>query len=278
MTQKQALITSLLFAGVAVSLPAQKLFSGAPAFKVGDYVEVQAFSQWLPGKISKLVLYGAGGQCEPFSATCSTVGAYIVTYVVNAASGPTENMAAVTDVRARAASTGDKAVEAETAAALARQPKGNTVGAKYGTRDPRTCASRTTPVKGAPSVAQATEYVVCELEQGDGARPLSLVANVKVQVASVSHPPNQAVKELTAATIDPREPVWDIRGSFTSYRCFALSTLSASNDFARTHNCWKIDQDAATGYCWKSTFGDWRCGLLGNKTDWQTNVLPPAGN
>ncbi len=277
MTRKLALMTCLLFAAAAGSLQAQKLFSGAPAFKVGDYVEVQAYSQWLPGKISKLVLYGTGGQCEVFSATCSTVGAYIVTYTVNVNSGPTENMAAVTDVRARAATTGDNAVEAETAAALARQPKGNTVGAKYGTRDPRTCGSRTAPAKGAPSVAQATQYVICELEQGDGARPLSLVTNVKVQVASVSHPPNQLVRELTAATIDPREPGWDIRGSFTIYRCFALSTLSAVNDFARTHNCWKIDQDTATGYCWKSTFGDWRCGLLGAKVDWQTNVLPPAG-
>ena len=277
MLKKLTLVTLLLTVAMTISLQAQTLFSGAPAFKVGDYVEVQAFSQWIPGRIAKLVLYGPGGQCEPPSATCKNVGGYIVTYIVNPTSGPQDSMAAVTDVRARAATAADTQVASETAAALARQPRGNTVGAKYGTRDPRTCGDRTAPAKGAPSAAQATQYVICELEQGDGSHPMNLVTNVKVQVASVSHPPNQLVREITAATIDPSQPIWDIRGSFTIYRCFALATLSAPNDFARTHNCWQIDQTTATGYCYKDTFADWHCGLLGTKTEWQPNVLPPAG-
>jgi hypothetical protein len=277
MIKKLGLVTLLLCPRMAISLHAQNLFSGAPAFKVGDSVEVQAFSQWIPGRIAKLVLYGESGQCATLSPTCKTVGGYIVTYVVNPTSGPQEFMTAVTDVRARATTQADKLVTDETTAALARQPRGNSVGAKYGTRDPRTCGDRTAPARGAPSVAQATQYVICELEQGDGSHPLNLVTNVKVQVASVSHPPNQLVREITAATIDPSQPIWDIRGGFTIYRCFALATLTATNDFARTHNCWQIDQTTATGYCYKDTFGDWHCGLLGTKTEWQANVLPPAG-
>jgi hypothetical protein len=68
------------------------------------------------------------------------------------------------------------------------------------------------------------------------------------------------------------------RGGGTIYRCFALATLTATNDFARTQSCWQIDQTTATGYCYKDTVGDWYCGLLGTKTEWQANVLPPAGS
>jgi hypothetical protein len=205
------------------------------------------------------------------------VRGYTVTCVINGSSGPVENLVAVTDVRAPVATAEDKRVAAETTGALARQPKRDSVGAKYGTREPRACGSRTAPPHGAPSAEQAKHYVTCELEQGDGIHPLLLVTNVKVQVAAVPHPPNQVVQAITAARIDPREPVWDLRGSFTSYRCTPLASLMAANDFARTHNCSVIDQPAATGYCYKDTFGDWHCGLLGTVTTWRTNVLPPAG-
>ena len=259
MTRNVVLLTFVFFAGLVQSLQAQ-------TFKAGDYVDARLFGQWLPCTVLKPVVYGAAG-----------VRAYTVTCVVNATSGPQESDVALVDIRARAATAEDKSVAAETGAALARQPKGNSVGAKYGTREPRTCADRTAPAHGAPSAAQATQYVICELEQGNGTGPLSLVTNVKVQVASVSHPPNQTIKEITAARIDPREPVWDIRGSFTSYRCSLLGSLIGQSDFARTHNCWVSDQPSATGYCYKDTFGDWHCGLLGGVINWRTNVLPPEG-
>jgi hypothetical protein len=288
MTKKIVLLALVFLAAAAQSVDAQAGWSNplapaptaqtAPAqtFKAGDSVEIQVYSQWLPGKVKEPVYY-AVGPCGAPSPTCSRVGAYIVTCTVIATNGPEEVTVALTDIRARAATADDKKTDAETTAALARQPKGNSIGAKYGTREPRSCADRTAPAHGAPSAAQATQYFICELEQGNGKDPLSLVTNAKVQVATVSHPPNLMTKELTAGNIDPREPIWDIRGSFTSYRCFALSSLIASNDFARTHNCWVSEQPTATGYCWKDTFGDWRCGMLGTNINWKTNVLPPAG-
>ncbi len=221
MPKKAALLTLLLLAGVQMLQ--------AEVFKAGDLVEAHLFDQWLPCKVFKVeenwLVPGAAG-----------IRGYTVTCVINAASGPVENFVAVADVRARQPNAEDKSVAAETAAALARQPKGNTVGAKYGTREPRACGSRTAPAHGAPSAEQAKQYVICELERGDGERPLLLVTNVQVQVAPVSHPPNLITREITAARIDPREPVWDIRGSFTSYQCTALASLIAQNDFARTHN------------------------------------------
>jgi hypothetical protein len=259
MTKSLALLTIVWLTGAVQSV-------GAQTFKAGDLVDALLFDQWLPCKVVKPVVYGAAG-----------VRAYTVTCTINATSGPQDSDVALTAIRARAATSEDRSAAAETAAALARQPKGNTVGAKYGTRDPRTCGDRTAPAHGAPSAEQARQYVICELEQGDGQRPLSLVTNLKVQVASVSHPPNQLVKEISAARMDPREPIWDIRGSFTIYRCYALASLIAQNDFARTHNCWVSEQPKATGYCYKDTFGDWHCGLIGTLVNWQTNSLPPAG-
>jgi len=242
----------------------------AQTFKVGDRVDAHLFDQWLPCTVFQLetnwLVPGSTG-----------LRGYTVTCTVNAASGPHEFSVALKDVRARAATGEDKKVEGETAVALARQPKGNGIGAKYGTRDPRTCASSVAPPHGPPSAEQARQYVICELEHGDGLRPAFLVTNVKVQVTSVPHPPNQLTLELSAARIDPREPIWDIRGSFTGYQCFALSSLTAGNDFARTHNCWVLDQPKATGYCYKDTFGDWHCGMIGSALDWKANVLPPDG-
>jgi hypothetical protein len=239
-------------------------------FNIGDHVDARLNGQWFPCTVFKP---------EPnwLVPNSKDLRGYTVTCVTDAGNGPQEVFVGLADVRSRATTPEDNQAEAETAAALARQPKGNGVGVQYGTRNPRTCASRSAPRMGAPSAAQAAQYVICELEQGDGTHPLSLVANVKVEVAAVSHASNNFTREITAADIDPSQPVWDIRGSFTNYRCAPLNSLIAGNDFARTHNCWVLDQPIATGYCYKNTFGDWHCGLLGKRTDWQMNVLPPAG-
>jgi hypothetical protein len=262
MAKTAALLTLVLLAGVQLLQ--------ADVFKPGDFVDAHLFGQWLPCTVFKVeenwLVPGAAG-----------IRGYTVTCVINAESGPVENLVAVADVRARQSSTEDKKTAAETAAALARQPKGNTVGAKYGTREPRACGSRKAPTHGAPSAEQAKQYVTCELERGDGERPLLLVTNVKVQVAPVSHPANGVVQVIAAATLDPRQPIWDIRGSFTSYQCTALASLISQNDFARTHNCWVAEQPSATGYCWKDTFADWHCGMISGSAKWKTNVLPPQG-
>jgi hypothetical protein len=252
MTKNVVLLTSLLFTGVVHSVQAQ-------TFKVGDYVDVNTGGAWAPCTVSQTVLYS--GKVGGYMAFC----------------GPNEvGTFALTDVRARAATAEDKRVEAETAAALARQPKGNSVGAQYGTRDPATCANRTAPTKGAPSAEQARQYFICDHE-GDAQTFLSLIANVKVQVAPVSHPPDPRASYATAP--DLNQPAWDIRGSFTQYSCYKLSTMS--NAFGRTHNCSVTDMPTATGYCYKNNFGDWHCPM------WDlphvlakglTNQLPPAGN
>ena len=252
MILRNALLSAvLLFTGMVHSLQAQPGYwnplsrpavqpKTSQTFKAGDYVDAQFGDHWIPCILKEPVWYGGAGPCEARSATCTTIGSYIVTCTANA-SGPQEFPVRVMDVRARAGT-----------ADLARQPHGNTIGAKYGTRDPRTCASRTAPARGGPSAEQARQYVICELEQADGIYPISLVAIVRVQVGQVSHSPDQ-LNLAIPSDFDPREQVWDIRGVVTSYSCTALGSLIASNDFARTHNCSVSDLTADTGICYKNS-------------------------
>ncbi len=133
--------------------------SQAASIKVGDHVDVQMFSQWLPCTVKDTVLYSG------------KVGAYLVTCTVIASNGPQDFTVALADVRPRVATAEDKKVEAETAAALERQPKGNSIGAKYGTREPRPCGSRTAPTHGSPSAEQAKHYVILRTGAREWANP-----------------------------------------------------------------------------------------------------------
>jgi hypothetical protein len=247
------------------ALPGAESALQAPKFNIGDYVEINPHGsgEWEPEpcKVIKVIppapLYGAYGvRCGDSDKTV---------------------YALPQTIRAHAATAEDKRAEAETAAALARQPRpGNTLGAMYGTREPKTCATRTAPSRGAPSADQARQYFICDSEKVYGTS-LILVTNVKVQVAPISHPPNDLIKELAAADIDPREPVWDIRGSFTRYHC-GKTGPQIVNPFVRTHNCIAWDQPATTGYCYKNTFADWHCAMVGALANERRDQLPPEGN
>lgn len=247
MTKNVVLLTFLLFTGVAQSLQAQP-------FKVGDYVEYNGSACTVKSL-----------QNGHYSVSCGAVDYF--------ADAPA--------LRARAATAQDKQVEAETSAALTRQATrtGNGVGAQFGTREPATCASRTAPARGAPSADQARQYFICDKEVAF-MNTLSLVTNVKVQVAPVSEPPNQLV--YSVPDMDPRQPVWDLRGGFTQYSCNKLSTMpgwpTGMNAFARAHTCNAVDEPAATGVCYRNTFGDWHCSMSGGAANSRPWVLPPEGN
>jgi len=79
--------------------------------------------------------------------------------------------------------------------------------------------------------------------------------------------------------IDPKQAVYDIRGSYTHYDCRQSGT--GENAFARTHNCSAFDEPAAQGLCFKNTFGDWHCimhDLHADIMNPRQHLLPPAGN
>jgi hypothetical protein len=258
MTKKLVMLSIvLLFTGVVHSLQAQ-------TFKVGDYVDV------LPG----------GSIWEHCMVTrpldrVSTYGVSCGATDYNIGTSPRE-------IRASAATAEDKRVEAETAAALARQPKGNSVGAPYGTRDPKTCSNRTAPAHGAPSADQTKQYFICDQERADP-RVISLVTNVKVQVASAPLLRDQLRAVTHPADLDFNQPVWNIRGSFTQYQCAQFTSMLSqhANAYGRAHNCNATDMPTATGFCYKNTFGEWHCIMSDSAhviIGTREYVLPPEGN
>src|ERR1019366_1712559 len=146
-------------------------------------------------------------------------------------------------------------------------------GAKFGARDPRTCASRKNPVKGAPTADQLKQYFICDYEQvsyawGPGA--LTLVADVTVEVGK-GRPFNIVLDSFSG--IDPAQTVYPIRGRYTLWNCGELG----KDGNEPGHSCQnKIQNDNAVGICYQDSFGDWHCKFLG-KTLTFTNACPGTG-
>ncbi|HQU82041.1 MAG TPA: hypothetical protein PKY59_02890 [Pyrinomonadaceae bacterium] len=149
------------------------------------------------------------------------------------------------------------------------------IGAKYGARDPQTCADKKAPAKGAITAALAAKYVNCEREKVSG-QYLYLVENVTAQVGT-SRPYNPNM-DLNVPEIDVRFPLYPIRGSLVSYQCYEVNpnfTVSAPGK-----NCNRTNEPEAKGFCYKTTFGEWRCHMadFSNKIEnWAQGVPPPKG-
>jgi len=143
------------------------------------------------------------------------------------------------------------------------------IGAKYGSRDPRTCADKTSPKTGAPSPAQAAQYVVCSSEHV--INDLYLIENVAVQVGKGR--PYNIREDINFPDIDTKFPVYPIRGSLTKYDCGVIY-LDRSN---LSRNCSVYDQPNAKGACYKDSFGDWRCAMTDASGQLTAENQPPPG-
>ena len=146
------------------------------------------------------------------------------------------------------------------------------IGAKYGTRDPRTCADTKAPARGAAlTAALATKYVICASEgvQGDY---LYLVEDLTDVQVGGSRPYNYSNDSV--ADIDVKAPVYPFRtGSYKSYQC---GVVYEGN---KGYNCNLYPIPKASGACRKSTFVDWKCTFDYQSVDRNTvenNVPPPT--
>ncbi len=145
------------------------------------------------------------------------------------------------------------------------------IGAKYGSRDPQICADAKAPTKGAMTAALATKYVICAQEHISG-EYLHLVDDVIVQVGGgVPYEPRNFPNR---ADIAPKSTVYPLRISFKSYMCSAISAA-----VIKGHNCAVSERPKATGFCTKTTFGDWYCNASSSDTaeNWEYRVPPPDG-
>ncbi len=118
-------------------------------------------------------------------------------------------------------------------------------GAAYATRDPARCPA----VRSVPSATQAAQIVQCSLEH-----PGWLYEHVTVQIGGGRPAQYDGYSDL-----DRSKSVYPIRGSFTVYRCQDLKEYPSM----APNNCSVSDVRAATGICYQTTFGDWRCKMSG---------------
>jgi len=127
------------------------------------------------------------------------------------------------------------------------------VGAPFGARDPKTCASTAAPAHGAPSAEQARLYVMCGFEHAKGSGSLGelyLTDAVTVQVGK-GRPFEYGDGQ---GDIDVKAAVIPIRGAMTYYRCYPISSGHPNGQ-----SCKKTEWPKAEGECYRTSFGDWRC-------------------
>lgn len=145
------------------------------------------------------------------------------------------------------------------------------VGAKYGSREPRTCADKTLPKAGALSAAKAAEYVVCENEGINGDK-LYFAEDVKVQVGAGRH--YNPREDINFGGIDTNFLIYPIRGSYKSYQCTAIFPDKTNTN----RNCNSYSAPNATGACYKKAgFGEWRCMLVDINQEKTAENIPPPG-
>lgn len=160
-------------------------------------------------------------------------------------------------------------------AAVSAQER-NSINANYGSRDPRTCDDKKAPANGAITAALALKYLNCQMESVSGGS-LYLVENVKVQVGGgISYASIRGSRILSE--IDVKHPVYPLRGSLVRYQCQNRLTAARVADA----NCNTYNEPQATGYCYKTTFGDWSCYMsdmaASNPENVHHDVPPPKGD
>lgn len=156
-------------------------------------------------------------------------------------------------------------------------------GAPYGARDPYACSSKTSPTSGAISAQMARQYFICGWEKVDGNGNLDLTGNVQLQVGRGVVP--RGTFAVPRSDQDPKAKVYAIRGSYDWYMCAKQdkgqqikglwSSFSDAGNIGKNCVLWHVTN--ATGDCYRTTFGDWKCSMIGNNGDQIRDQPPPKG-
>lgn len=142
------------------------------------------------------------------------------------------------------------------------------IGAKFGSRDPFRCTSKTAPSTGLITPQMAAQYFVCRSEKVNSNGYLFLVDNVQVEVGSPLTP--LAIAGLLITDAQQGSPVLPIRGSFDNYLCSPIGAGTPPG-----HNCALWHETHATGHCYRTAFGDWSCYMSDLDAQQVPNQPPP---
>jgi hypothetical protein len=125
------------------------------------------------------------------------------------------------------------------------------MNANYQAREPRLCKPQTAP----PNQAQAAVLVQCTMDQ-DRPTGLFLMQDVVVQIgAPRSYQPET---DSNLAEINMGAQIYPLIGSLTVYWCSPVGGTTPAG-----RGCMVSPTPYAVGKCWKTTYGDWKCNLLG---------------
>lgn len=239
-------------------------------YKVGDIVETMSAGEWVKAEIIKID--GNGDYViryldSPMQSGVWAQDKHLRPIKANAPNNNQNNA----DNQTQNQTDGNNRPDKET-------PKPNPAPTaklnRFGARDPRTCENTKAPARGAITAALALKYLNCQME-GIWSNDLYLVENVKVEVGGgVSYA--AIMGQYSLDQIDVRTPVYPIRGSFLKYQCQDPQTAYVGPP---NTNCVTYNNPKATGYCYKTTFGDWKCNMTDRsateKENYRAKVAPP---
>lgn len=133
---------------------------------------------------------------------------------------------------------------------------------EYQARAPRKCSAVTKP----PSAAQATVMVQCTMDALSDTG-LGLVQDVKLEMGSSR--PFVYWTDAGLSGIDLNAKVLPLRGDYTAYFCRLISNMAPAG-----RSCIKTVVTEAKGWCWKTSFGDWKCKMQGGAAKMGEGAAP----
>jgi hypothetical protein len=226
-----------------------------PKFNVGDSVEVYSFGRWVPCKVSSPINFGVYGvRCGTLDTTAKAIPAEL------RAMAPTDPKARQRAIVSFAASGSDSAPG----------PENQSIGSRYGTREPRQCDHR----KAALTGDDAKDLFTCDAEHEFGST-LYLVSDVSLE-ASAPRAFNARL-DSDKVGIDATQPVLDIHATYNKYQCSPIPYMADDNPHIR--NCDQTRMTDAGGSCFKNAAGEWHCLMFDfhpGATATATNVRPPT--
>jgi hypothetical protein len=134
--------------------------------------------------------------------------------------------------------------------------------ADYQSRAPRTCSTVTSP----PSASQAAVMVQCSMD-AMSAFGVGLIQDVKLQMGKPR--PFVYWTDAGLAGIDLTATVIPLQGSYTGYLCNTISNMAPAGQ-----SCIKSVVPVAQGWCWKTSFGDFKCKMQGAAPKMENAAAP----
>ena len=135
---------------------------------------------------------------------------------------------------------------------------------KYQSRAPSTCVKVTSP----PSAAVAAVLVQCAME-ADTMFGVGLVQDENLEIGKPR--PFVYATDAEMPGIDLDAKVYPLQGSYSAYMCKTITTQTPAG-----RNCTRMVYPTSTGWCYKTSFGDWKCRLVGQAGQMQMGQPPPT--